>query len=44
MLDEFQEHGWGTLNEKTEVFTPDPTRVPEIYTIYGEGYGMKIQK
>lgn len=44
MLGEFQEHGWGTLNEKTEVFTPDPTRVPEIYTIYGEGYGMKIQK
>lgn len=44
MLDEFQEHGWGTLDEKTQVFTPDPNRVPEIYTIYGEGYGMKIQK
>ena len=44
LIDEFQNHKWGTLNDKTGVFTPDHTRVPELYTIYGEGYGMKIQK
>lgn len=44
LIDEFENHKWGTLNDKTGVFTPDYTRVPELYTIYGEGYGMKIQK
>ena len=37
-IDEFGEHRW--MNEKGEV---DVSRIPYLYTIYGEGYGMKIQ-
>lgn len=37
-IDEFVEHRW--VNEKGEI---DVNRVPYLYTIYGEGYGMKIQ-
>jgi len=36
--DEFGGHRW--VNEKGE---PDFGRIPNLYTIYGEGYGMKIQ-
>lgn len=43
-LDEFEEHKWGLLNEATGEFTPDINKVPYRYTIYGEGYGVKIQK
>jgi len=43
-IEEWEEHKWGTKNEKTGVFTPDWNKIPELYTIYGEGYGVKIQK
>jgi len=43
-VEEWEEHKWGTKNEKTGEFVPDWTRIPELYTIYGEGYGVKIQK
>jgi hypothetical protein len=42
-VEEWEEHKWGTTNEKTGVFTPDPDKIPKLYTIYGEGYGPKIQ-
>ena len=42
-LNEWESHKWGTVNDKTGVFTPDENRVPKMYTIYGEGYGPKIQ-
>lgn len=40
---EWEEHKWGTIDDKTGKFTPDEDRVPKMYTIYGEGYGPKIQ-
>lgn len=43
-IEEWEEHKWGILNDKTGIFEPDWQRIPEIYTLYGEGYGMKIQK
>jgi hypothetical protein len=41
---EWAEHKWGTVNEKTGEFTPNYDAIPNIYTIYGEGYGAGIQK
>ena len=37
-IEEFAEHKW--VNEKGEI---DVSRIPNLYTIYGEGYGMRIQ-
>lgn len=37
-VEEFAEHRW--VNEKGEI---DVSRIPNLYTIYGEGYGMRIQ-
>lgn len=42
-VSEFFEHNWLALDEKTEDAIPDINRVPKMYTIYGEGYGVKIQ-
>ena len=42
-LTEWEEHKWGTVNDKTSTFTPDENKIPKMYTIYGEGYGPKIQ-
>lgn len=42
-VSEFFEHNWLALDEKTEDAIPDINRVPKMYTIYGEGYGTKIQ-
>ena len=42
-VSEWQEHKWGILNEDLNTFTPDETKIPTKYTIYGEGYGPKIQ-
>lgn len=44
-VSEFEAHKWGVwgvVNEHT-VFTPVFSCVPKMYTIYGEGYGVKIQ-
>ena len=38
-VDEFTEHKWAT-----EDGTPNYDSIPNIYTIYGEGYGAGIQK
>lgn len=40
-IDEWVEHNWVLSNEDP---TPDESKIPKMYTIYGEGYGMKIQK
>ena len=37
-IEEFAEHKW--VNEKGEI---DVSRIPNLYTIYGEGYGIRIQ-
>ena len=42
-INEFEDHKWGLTDDKTGKFIPDETRVPKMYTIYGEGYGPKIQ-
>ena len=42
-IEEWEEHKWGIVNDKTGKFTPDESRIPKMYTIYGEGYGPKIQ-
>lgn len=42
-VDKWAEHKWGTMNDKTGEFTPDYEMIPNIYTIYGEGYGEGIQ-
>ena len=42
-VSEFFEHNWLALDEKTKDAIPDINRVPKMYTIYGEGYGAKIQ-
>jgi len=38
-VEEFAEHKWVDDNGK-----PDVSKVPSLYTIYGEGYGVGIQK
>lgn len=38
-VEEFIEHKWVDENKN-----PDITKIPKIYTIYGEGYGVGIQK
>ena len=40
-IDEWAEHGWCVSKEDP---TPVYDKIPEKYTLYGEGYGMKIQK
>ena len=40
-IEEWAEHGWCVSKEDS---TPMYEKIPEKYTIYGEGYGMKIQK
>lgn len=40
-IEEWIEHNWVFSKEDP---TPDESKIPEMYTIYGEGYGMKIQK
>lgn len=40
-IDEWVEHNWVLSKEDP---TPDESKIPKMYTIYGEGYGMKIQK
>lgn len=42
-IDKWAEYKWGTMNDKTGEFTPDYEIIPNIYTIYGEGYGEGIQ-
>ena len=42
-VSEFFEHNWLALDENTKEAIPDINRVPKMYTIYGEGYGVKIQ-
>lgn len=42
-VSEFFEHNWLALNEKSKEAIPDINMVPKMYTIYGEGYGVKIQ-
>lgn len=39
--EEWAEHGWCVSKEDP---TPMYDKIPEMYTLYGEGYGMKIQK
>ena len=39
--EEWAEHGWCVSKEDP---TPMYEKIPEKYTLYGEGYGMKIQK
>ena len=39
--EEWAEHGWCVSKEDS---TPMYDKIPEMYTLYGEGYGMKIQK
>ena len=41
-VSEFEERKWGVV-DKNNVFTPMFSCVPKMYTIYGEGYGVKIQ-
>lgn len=43
MFSDFEKHNWGTLDEKTGIFTPGLEFVPKMWTIYGEGYGAGIQ-
>lgn len=40
-IEEWVEHNWVCSKEDP---TPDESKIPQKYTIYGEGYGMKIQK
>lgn len=40
-IEEWHEHGWCVSKEDN---TPVYDKIPEKYTLYGEGYGMKIQK
>lgn len=40
-IEEWAEHGWCVSKEDP---TPVYDKIPEKYTLYGEGYGMKIQK
>ena len=40
-IEEWPEHGWCVSKEDP---TPMYEKIPEKYTLYGEGYGMKIQK
>ena len=40
-IKEWVEHNWVISKEDP---TPDESKIPEKYTLYGEGYGMKIQK
>ena len=40
-IDKWADHGWCVSKEDS---TPVYDKIPEKYTIYGEGYGMKIQK
>lgn len=42
-MNEFADHKWGNVDGNGN-FIPDVSKIPELYTIYGEGYGMKIQK
>lgn len=42
-VSEFFEHNWLALDEKSKEAIPDINRIPKMYTIYGEGYGAKIQ-
>lgn len=42
-VSEFFEHNWLAIDEKSKEAIPDINRVPKMYTIYGEGYGAKIQ-
>ena len=42
-VSEFFEHNWLAIDENTKEAIPDINRVPKMYTIYGEGYGAKIQ-
>ena len=39
--EEWSEHGWCVSKDD---LTPVYDKIPTLYTIYGEGYGMKIQK
>lgn len=39
--EEWAEHGWSVSKED---LTPMYEKIPKKYTLYGEGYGMKIQK
>lgn len=40
-IEEWAEHGWCVSKED---LTPVYDKIPEKYTLYGEGYGMKIQR
>ena len=40
-IEEWAEHGWCVSKDD---LTPVYEKIPTLYTIYGEGYGMKIQK
>lgn len=40
-INEWTEHNWVVSKEDP---TPDESKIPVMYTLYGEGYGMKIQK
>lgn len=40
-IEEWAEHGWCVSKDDP---TPMYEKIPEKYTLYGEGYGMKIQK
>ena len=40
-IEEWAEHGWCVSKEDS---TPMYEKIPNKYTLYGEGYGMKIQK
>lgn len=42
-IEDFEKHKWGTYDSNNK-FTPAIESVPAMYTIYGEGYGVKIQK
>ena len=40
-IEKWPEHGWCVSKDD---LTPVYDKIPTLYTIYGEGYGMKIQK
>jgi hypothetical protein len=37
-IEEWESRKWGTLDPETKVFTPSGDSIPDIYTIYGEGF------
>lgn len=42
-VEEFEEHNWVDKDNDGNVTGPNFDKIPEIYTIYGEGYGEGIQ-